>query len=76
MSVTEVENLLSVPEAAKCLGISPNTLNCWVSQRRIAYTKIGRRTMFKPSELNSFINAGEVMPRSTRDKPSGKPILN
>jgi excisionase family DNA binding protein len=66
--LAETEKLLSVPEAAYRLGISPHTVNSWVSQRRIAFIKVGRRTMFDPEDLSALIQTNKIQPRF-KDKP-------
>lgn len=55
-------SLLSAKEAAQKLGISKFTIYAWVSQKRIAFVKIGDRTMFDPADLEEFINKGRVRP--------------
>jgi excisionase family DNA binding protein len=60
--------LLTVDEAAQRLGVSKYTLRGWVSQRRIPYVKIGRRTLFNPTDLDNLIKASTMEPR----KPSGR----
>jgi excisionase family DNA binding protein len=47
--------LLSVPEAATLLGIKTWTLRQWLSQRRIAFVKIGRLTKLRQEDIASFI---------------------
>lgn len=47
--------LLSVPEAAALLGIKVWTLRQWLSQRRIAFVKIGRLTKLKQEDITAFI---------------------
>lgn len=50
-----VEPLLSVVQAAEVLNVSPNTLRQWLSQRRLPYIKVGRRTMLRLEDIESFI---------------------
>ena len=47
--------LLSVPDAAAYLGISPRTLRNWLSLRRIDYVKIGRLTKLSRDTLDRYI---------------------
>ncbi|MFY9936036.1 MAG: helix-turn-helix domain-containing protein [Silvibacterium sp.] len=48
--------LYSVREAAKYLGdVSPYSINAWLSQGRLARTKISARTFIRKSELERFI---------------------
>jgi excisionase family DNA binding protein len=50
--------LLNVPEAAELLGIRPWTLRQWLSQRRIAYVKVGRLTRLRLEDIEAFIEQG------------------
>lgn len=60
--------LLTVDEAAQRLAVSKYTLRRWVSQRRIPYVKIGRRTLFNPAALDNLIKASTVDPRKPRGR--------
>jgi excisionase family DNA binding protein len=51
-----VEKLLDIAEAASLLGVKPQTLYLWVSQKRIAYRKIGRLVRFRMSDLEEFVD--------------------
>lgn len=50
------KRLLNIRETSEYLGVTVNTLYCWVSQRRIPFVKIGKRTMFDYSHLNDYID--------------------
>lgn len=63
------EPLLSVTNAAERLGISRHTLNGWVSQRKVKFIKLGRRTLFNPADLESMIKDATIEPRPRREKP-------
>ena len=58
-----MENLLSVKEAAKQLGISKYTVDAWLSKKKMQRTKVGRRTMIRESELEKVIIHGGTVPR-------------
>ena len=51
-----VEKLLDINEAASLLGVKPQTLYLWVSQKRIAYRKIGRLVRFQMCDLEEFVD--------------------
>lgn len=57
-------NLVSRERAAEFLGVRPQTLAAWASSRRYAlpFVKIGRRVMYRLSDLQSFIDANVVVP--------------
>ena len=52
---TSPSPLLSVPEAAELLGIKTWTLYQWMSQRRVAYVKVGRLTKLRQEDIAAFI---------------------
>ncbi len=58
-----MNDLLSVKDAAKRLGISNHTLNGWVSKRKVPFVKLGRRTLFNPMDLERIIKANTFEPR-------------
>jgi excisionase family DNA binding protein len=46
---------VSLEEGAERLGISPHTLRAWsVYQRRLPFLRMGRRILFKVSDLDAF----------------------
>ena len=57
-----MENLLSVKEAAKLLGISKYTVEAWLSKKKLQRTKVGRRTMIRESELEKVLKDGGKSP--------------
>ena len=63
-----VERLLSNSEAAEILGISPFSLRGKVSRREVPFIKIGRRTLFSPSELAAYIKANSVKPKNSKSQ--------
>jgi excisionase family DNA binding protein len=54
---------LDVKEAAEFLGLATSTLYSMVSQRRIPYVKMGRRTKFDRRHLDEWLKQGTVLPR-------------
>jgi predicted DNA-binding transcriptional regulator AlpA len=58
-----LEELLSRKETAKILGVAENTLAVWAMQGRgPAPTKLGRRSLYRRSIINQYIN-DNTMPR-------------
>ena len=55
--------LIAVSEAAKILNVSIHTIRAWISQRRLPFVKLGRRTLFCGDDLARFINANKVQPK-------------
>lgn len=64
-----MRKLLSTKEAAHYLGISRFTLDRWKSQRKIAFLRIGRRTLFDVSDLEEFIKQARVEVRDVWANP-------
>jgi len=57
----ELENLISIKEACKILGISRSTLHRLSKlSKDLPKYKIGRRILFKPSELKEYINKNRI----------------
>src|SRR5689334_4699555 len=65
-----MEELLSVEAAAKRLGgVSKFTIHAWLSQGRLARTKVGGRTMVAASELEKVVERGGKSPAPRRACP-------
>jgi excisionase family DNA binding protein len=62
----ELERLLNNTEAAKLLNISPFSMRGKVSRKEIPYIKVGRRTLFSPTDLQAWVEANKVQPRPSR----------
>lgn len=56
--------LWDIQQAAAATGLSVHTLYAWVSQKRIAYVKAGRRVMFDPNDIKQWIDENKVLPVS------------
>ena len=61
-----MERLLDVKVTAELLGIKPVTLRLWISQKKVPYYKVGKSIKFKPSEIETWINATRVEPDPDR----------
>ncbi len=60
--VQYTRRLISVKEAAYYIGLSPDTVYTMVSQQRIPFVKMGRRTLFDLAALDGWIKQNTVMP--------------
>ena len=56
---------LDVKEAAQYLGLAESTLYTMVSQQRIPFAKMGRRTKFDLEKLNKWVLTHTVEERQT-----------
>lgn len=63
-----MERLLDIREAAALLRVKPQTLYLWVSQKRIAYRKIGRLVRFTNGDLEAFVDGKRQLPDEQRDE--------
>lgn len=61
-SCTEPSPLIDRTGAAKIIGIRPQTLACWAStgRYRLPFVKIGRRAMYRRSDLQQFIERNVI----------------
>ena len=51
----EIEPLMTVKEAAKLLGVSPQTVYLWVERKQIPHLRVmGRNIRFLKSDLEPF----------------------
>jgi excisionase family DNA binding protein len=55
-----LDTLLTVEQAAECLGTSERFVRRLIAERRIAYTKLGRHVRIAGRDLDAFISAGRV----------------
>ena len=53
-------NLLSVREAADFLGLKPVTIYKYINSRSIPFIKIGRRVLFEPEDLESWLKDKKI----------------
>jgi len=52
--------LWNVKEAGAALGISPWTIRRYITDRRMATVRIGRRVLIEPEECRRLIDHGRV----------------
>jgi excisionase family DNA binding protein len=52
------EPLLTATDAAQLLNLHPVTLLCWSREGRVPHLRLGRRVMFRASELDAWCRAG------------------
>ena len=55
-----LSGLMNVRETAAYLGISTHTVYEWKSTRTLAFVKLGRKLMFRKSDLDAFIERSFV----------------
>lgn len=57
-----MDRMLTVVEAAERFGTSPRFVRRLITERRIAFSKIGRHVRLSASDVDAFIRAGRVEP--------------
>jgi excisionase family DNA binding protein len=58
--------LIDKEGAARCLGVEQRFINRLVSEKRIAYVKVGRKIRFRQSTIEAYIIANTVSAQSSR----------
>lgn len=53
----EFESLLGAADAASLLNLHPVTLLRWAREGRLPHLRLGRKVMFRASELNAWCNS-------------------
>lgn len=54
---TDFPSLVSLPEIARVLNVSPKTIYYWVKRNEIPYVRVGRHLRFKPIEVIDFFES-------------------
>ena len=52
--------LLNITELSEMIGLKPNTIYHWVSQRRIPFVRLGGRTKFDIEEIDNWIKESSI----------------
>ncbi len=55
--------LLTIGQAAEYLGTGERFVRRLITERRIAYVKLGKYVRLQRSELDAFVERGRVRPR-------------
>jgi len=56
-------NLLDSKEAAREMKISIHTLRAWTYQKRLPVVKLGRKSLFRREDIESFVSKSTVQAR-------------
>ncbi|MFX0198637.1 MAG: helix-turn-helix domain-containing protein [Candidatus Hodarchaeota archaeon] len=54
----EKEPLLTTPQVARLLNVSPLTVRAWVFQRLLPVVRLGRAVRFKPEDIERIQRKG------------------
>jgi excisionase family DNA binding protein len=58
----KLDSLLTVEQAAECLGTSERFVRRLIAERRIAFVKLGRHVRITEADLINFVATGRVEP--------------
>jgi len=62
MTNTQADRLLTVEEAADRMNTSVRFVRRLITERRIAYVKLGRHVRIAEADIAAFIDSGRVPP--------------
>ena len=60
-----LQTVLTRPETAKHLRLSIRTLDYLIARGEIGFCKVGVKSLFRPSDIESFLARHEIAPRAT-----------
>lgn len=66
------DDLLTVPEAACRLGVTPACIRAWVLRRKLPYVKINRLVRIQASVIDRLV-ADNTIPARGEAKADGRP---
>lgn len=58
--------MLTVPEVARYIRVTDDTVYRWVGQRTIPFTKVKRRTVFDKRDVDAWLDQNTVRPMKAR----------
>jgi excisionase family DNA binding protein len=62
LTSTQPIELLTIEEAAERISMSARYVRRLISERRIAFYRIGRSVRIDPADLGEFVTAGRIEP--------------
>ena len=60
LSPEELDRLWTVEQLASRLHVKPATVHAWCSRGTIAFYRLGRRTLFHPDDVATWLSAKRV----------------
>ena len=71
-TVIEGIKFYTIPETAKALRVTPQTIRAWIKQGRLKSQRIGRPIFITESNLLDFLAPSKSTLNSIRDKVKGE----
>ena len=68
-----MDHMLNIDQVAQRLGTSPRFVRRLITERRIAFNKVGRHIRFNSADVEDFIQAGRIEPRPSSERYSARP---
>jgi excisionase family DNA binding protein len=59
VTTTDLDDLLSIDEAAALLKVTTSAVRSWLSKKRLPRIKAGRRTLISRQSLVAFLTASQ-----------------
>ena len=59
-------NCLSIEEAAAALNVVPLTVRRLIKSGKLRASKVGRRVIVRPADIDKFLDNNRVRPRAER----------
>ena len=56
------DNLITIRELADYIGVSPKTVQNWVAYRTIPFVRVGGKTRFRRSRIETWLQTKEFEP--------------
>ena len=63
-----MDHMLNIDQVAERLGTSPRFVRRLITERRIAFTKVGRHIRLNSADVEDFIQAGRIEPWPGNDR--------
>jgi excisionase family DNA binding protein len=65
-TMTRTDRMMTTAEAAEYLGVRPQTLSVWRSNKRypIPFIKVGQGVRYRKSDLDAWLESRTVKPQS------------
>ena len=61
MTTTDLDDLLSIYEAAALLKVTESAVRSWLSKKRLPRVKAGRRTLISRQSLVAFLTVAHLV---------------
>jgi excisionase family DNA binding protein len=67
VTISDLDDLLSIDEAAALLKVTESAVRSWLSKKRLPRVKAGRRTLISRQSLVTFLMASQSSTQDATD---------